>query len=833
MKTRLFPWLCAGAAAALIAGCEGELTEILVVVDSDLAVPGEIDAVRIEVMSGPAAPAQTSTGILGVPRMPSLPRTLALVHKGGPLGPIEVRAQVLQGPTVVVERRARVSFVQGEVRVLRLNLDRDCEGMMCGAGMTCAAGVCRSIDVPASELPPWTGSIPSRDGGMIIPTDGCPGVAEVCNGMDDDCDGVVDNGIDLDSDPSNCGRCAMRCAVRSGATATCTDGMCGYDCMADFDDCDTRPENGCEASLVAPETCGSCTNDCTMMPGGTFACEASACRLTGCMPGFGDCDADASTGCEQMLDTVAHCGMCGMACTLANATEQCTGGTCEVMSCDAGFDDCDGDDANGCETPLDTLSDCGSCGTGCDLPGATDTCATGTCAVASCMAGLGNCDMDDTNGCETPTTTVANCGTCGTVCSLAGATETCATGMCRIMACDIGFDDCDSMEPNGCETDLRSDDANCGMCGMACAGGRSCAGATCVVAGAAVQVTTGQAHSCALLGGGTVECWGSNVNGQLGDGSMTDRTVPTAVPLITDAVQISAGSQHTCAVRASGQVACWGSNASGQLGDGTTMRRLAPVMVGGGLADAIQVSAGGLHTCALRATGAVVCWGENSEDQLGDGTGTDRNAPVAVIGITDAIDVSAGGQHSCAVRSGGGVLCWGRGNDGALGDGAMMDRDMPVAVMMIADGLDVAAGTAHTCLARRGGAVSCWGSNSDGQLGGIGGGRSTPATVAGIPDAQEISAGGNHTCARRATGGVACWGRGSEGQIGDGTTMMRTAPTAVTGIMNATSVSAGGNHSCATRATGSVSCWGANASAQLGDGSRTQRNSPVTATGIP
>ncbi len=245
-----------------------------------------------------------------------------------------------------------------------------------------------------------------------------------------------------------------------------------------------------------------------------------------------------------------------------------------------------------------------------------------------------------------------------------------------------------------------------------------------------------------------------------------------------DAVEISAGQFHTCARRASGAVVCRGRNDGGQLGDGTTTQHARPVAVVG-VVDAVELSAGESHTCARRASGAVVCWGRNDEGQLGDGRAIHISAPVPVAELADAVAVSAGGLHTCARRASGSVVCWGWNKYGQLGDGtsshstcdAIDDCSLtPVAVSGLTDAVEVAAGYAHTCAVRASGTVVCWGIDQSGELGDgtTTDHRSIPVDVPGLTDVAELSAGQTHTCARHASGDVACWGWSKYGQLGDG-----------------------------------------------------------------
>ncbi|MCZ4618446.1 cutinase family protein, partial [Rhodococcus qingshengii] len=159
----------------------------------------------------------------------------------------------------------------------------------------------------------------------------------------------------------------------------------------------------------------------------------------------------------------------------------------------------------------------------------------------------------------------------------------------------------------------------------------------------------------------------------LGDGTTTDRLTPVDVVGVSGATALSAGIEHSCAVVAGGTVKCWGSNEYGQLGDGTTTDRLTPVDVVG-VPGATALSAGIEHSCAVVAGGTVKCWGSNEYGQLGDGTTTDRLTPVDVVGVSGATAVGAGAHHSCAVVAGGTVKCWGENMSGALGDGTTTNR---------------------------------------------------------------------------------------------------------------------------------------------------------------
>ncbi len=358
--------------------------------------------------------------------------------------------------------------------------------------------------------------------------------------------------------------------------------------------------------------------------------------------------------------------------------------------------------------------------------------------------------------------------------------------------------------------------------------------------GPAQQLHAAAYHTCALVGGAAL-CWGSNNVGQLGDGTTAGKLAPVPVhgpdsAALAGVLSIVGGETHTCALLAGGGVSCWGDNYYGQLGDNTADDHLLPNPVST-LAGGVQsISAGLRHTCAVTAGGGIACWGWDLDGQLGDGQGSDRLVPAPVYEIHTAQALAAGDHHTCALLAGGAVKCWGWNYFGQLGDTTALNRFVPADVYGLAGGVQaIAAGRSHTCALIDDGGIKCWGANDTGQLGdGTFSTRYKPVNVAGLGGtAQNLAAGSSHTCAALADGSAACWGWNTFGQLGDGTVSSSDWPEPVAGLAGVVALSGGYAHSCALRGDGSVSCWGWNVYGQDGDGTTDEHLVPVDAIVAP
>jgi alpha-tubulin suppressor-like RCC1 family protein len=355
----------------------------------------------------------------------------------------------------------------------------------------------------------------------------------------------------------------------------------------------------------------------------------------------------------------------------------------------------------------------------------------------------------------------------------------------------------------------------------------------------AAAVTAGRYHACARDPAGGAWCWGE-LAPSLGDGVSTWALTPVQVVgpeglgLLADVSVVASGEAHSCARLGDGTLWCWGENSAGRLGDGTQVDRAWPVQVLdasglAGLTGVLSLGLGRAHSCAALDEGTAWCWGDNSRRQLGDGTLSFKRLPVQVrgpggVGVLDGVvRIAAGGRHTCALRSDGTLWCWGDNSYRQLGDGTQSDRAFPTQVvgpdgLGLLEGVEtLSLGREHTCASRGDGSAYCWGYGGSGRLGtGSTASVGTPTLVL-IDAVTALAAGDQYTCALIAGGAsVACWGYGTYGQLGDGSYRnSAVSPVEVIGLTDVTSLSVRERSTCATTGDGSLYCWGSNADGQL------------------
>jgi hypothetical protein len=240
------------------------------------------------------------------------------------------------------------------------------------------------------------------------------------------------------------------------------------------------------------------------------------------------------------------------------------------------------------------------------------------------------------------------------------------------------------------------------------------------------------------------------------------------------------------------------------------------------------VRAGRNHSLAIKKDGSLWAWGRNDYGQLGDGTNTDRPAPVRIGSATDWLSVSTGADHTLALKKDGSLWAWGRNNGGQLGDGTNTDRSSPIRIGSATDWLVVSAGDSFSLALEKDGSLWAWGWNNFGQLGdGTRANRSNLTRIGSANDWLTVRAGGGQSLAIKKDGSLWAWGRNDYGQLGDGTNTDRPSPARVGSATDWLAVSAGGYHSLVLEKDGSLWAWGGNTGGQLGDGTNTDRFSPV------
>ncbi len=296
------------------------------------------------------------------------------------------------------------------------------------------------------------------------------------------------------------------------------------------------------------------------------------------------------------------------------------------------------------------------------------------------------------------------------------------------------------------------------------------------------------------------------------------------VSLGISAQLVSAGPSSTCAVVPNQGLLCWGDNTDGQLGDGTRRANNGPVPVIGAPSEVRHLSVGRSTSCAVTTSGELYCWGAGLPVQIDEANadidGRALNVTASATRISDVrVSTDAPGRtiavaarHACFIDDGGQVACFGGGFSGALGDGTTTDRATPARVDGLGPAVDIDAWSYSTCAALEDGSAWCWG----GEMG------QRPSRIEGVADVAQVDVGQGSACALTRSGEVYCWGSNYYGQLGFDTGsaptfgMPNLGATRVENLGEATAVAVGDSHACVTLAVGDVVCFGANHQAQLG-----------------
>ncbi len=360
-----------------------------------------------------------------------------------------------------------------------------------------------------------------------------------------------------------------------------------------------------------------------------------------------------------------------------------------------------------------------------------------------------------------------------------------------------------------------------------------------------VAIAGGYLHSLALASDGTVWAWGYNAFGQLGDGTLTNRSTPVQVSGLSGVVAIAASSYATSlALKSDGTVWAWGYNGDGELGNGTTTNSSTPMQVTG-LTGVVGITAGSYHVVAVKSDGTVWGWGYGGFGQLANGTSSNTTTPVQAVGpggtgvLSGIVAVAAGGYSTLALRSDGTAWSWGRNESGELGNGSTTNSPTPVQVVgpsgsgYLSGVAAIAQGASFGLALTSDGAVFGWGYNYNSELGSSSTttGTTIPIRTSNVSGVVAIAAGGNNGLALQSQASAETWGDNFYGELGNGTNVNSLSPVAATTVSRLAAIGGGTQFSLALRSDGTLWAWGYNGDGELGNGT-TDGNMPVQVSGL-
>ncbi|MBN2723990.1 MAG: hypothetical protein JXR95_07980 [Deltaproteobacteria bacterium] len=622
---------------------------------------------------------------------------------------------------------------------------------------------------------------------------------------------------------------------------------CTLNCRFDFSDCEEWGKCGDNERQVDYEECDENAmpfTNCAQLPGENFDSGLLSC--------LDDCTFDRSNCIRES---------CGNG--IIDSTESCDGTQLNGMNCEnfdfyGGILGCYG---TSCE--FNTLQCEGYCGDG-ELQPEYEECDDThlnnmICDDFGFYSGEISCKTDctiDTDGCSN------YCGD-GILHSLEGE------------ECDLTVDEsitCEGLGYNGgnvfCDSYCKVDISDCelhGICGdnivqsSETCDGTNFNGVTCLDYGffsgelycpmdcseinsnccksrIYVNVSAGDAHTCAVDIFGKVWCWGNNSYGQLGIGNTNNSSSPEAVDAASDLsfLVVSCGKEVTCALSDTGRVWCWGK---GSFFD-STQDILVPREISGTYPDFTSVSCGANHCCGSDST-SEYCWGSNTmyEFGTGDSNPTLSATPLQTFSFSGSSQISSGDDHSCKLDTAGTIECWGSNSNSMCGLPGLSYVTSPEVIdaTVLNTIVDITAGGVHSCFIDSTGQGWCFGANDYGQLG-----QGDVDYDAHLPEMinqtdllfSSISAGRAYTCAVSTDGKVWCWGRNQMGQLGNHSNENSSVPvTLYPGSVSEkifVNVTTGTEHACALENNGILWCWGKGTSGQLGNGSISTSSIPVT-----
>lgn len=516
----------------------------------------------------------------------------------------------------------------------------------------------------------------------------------------------------------------MGACVQCNFNANCSGGGFCVNGVCVPPECTDQTKNGnetdidCGGSQCSP--CGTGLGCAAITDCVSQVCMAGTCRAPTCTDATANGDeTDVDCGGPTCPANCADDKKClvGNDCT----SGVCMGGICQMPSCTDGV-------KNGDETDVDCGSMCPGCALG--LPcNVNKDCASEVCRNGTCI-GVVQIDAGTGHACALLADGTVYCwganggGQLGDGTTMPRMSPVKVPGLTGVTQISVGANISNpTLNGHSC---ARTSDGKL-YCWGRNASGQVGDGTLVdvlspkVILGAdVIQVSAGRTHTCVRLTSGAVQCWGNNGSGQLGNGTMTNATAPAAPIANLTAKNIVAGVNHSCAIQMTGELSCWGSNSAGQLGNGTTGSSPVPTVVPGS-ANMLAVDAGYSFTCSVDAGGVLRCFGDNTFGELGLGNTMMQTTPQIVADVTNAVGVTCGvhtaaGGHTCAVRADGALFCFGLNNQGQLGVGDIMDKSTPKQVNL-PPVAEVVAGFQFTCARLTNGSARCWGRNDAAQLG--------------------------------------------------------------------------------------------------------------------
>lgn len=341
------------------------------------------------------------------------------------------------------------------------------------------------------------------------------------------------------------------------------------------------------------------------------------------------------------------------------------------------------------------------------------------------------------------------------------------------------------------------------------------------------EVTSGYSFNVAMQNDNSLWSWGSNKDGQAGDGTLLNNSSPKKIGTDTDWKTVVTGTNHAVALKKDGSLWAWGSNKYGQLGDGTSVSKIIPTRIGSAT-DWQTIAAGNQYTVALKKDGTLWAWGDNYFGQLGNGTSSGPGIPKQVGTDNDWKTITVGYFHTIALKKDGTLWTWGGNDDGQLGDGTTKKSYSPKKVGTDTDWKTICGGAGHTLAIKTDGSLWAWGKNTYGELGnGTTISISIPIKIGTSTDWKTLGAAGNHSIAIKTDGSLWNWGDISYNELENGNYSNSLTPVQMGTGKSWQAVTAGWYYTSAVSTDGVMWTFGDNADGQLGDGTTINKNVPV------